>query len=134
MVIVTLLNEHKQRLRSNRHEKCTKIHIKTWKWCARHVIGKIPDQDPEKNLLQLKHINAVPKIEEPSGLPMLCSTEYEVIDGESGGPLVQKLPSGKWTVVGIVSGSMADTSNEFLFSDYVSTAGHLHWIKSIIFQ
>ena len=47
--------------------------------------------------------------------------------------LVQKLPSGKWVVVGIVSGGLR-VEDDLLHSDFVSTAGHLKWINSIILQ
>ena len=73
-------------------------------------------------------------MEEPTQLPMLCTTEYETIPGESGGPLMQKLPSGKWALVGIVSGTLRGFRNYFIQSEFVSTAGHLNWINSIILQ
>ena len=122
LVTVTLRNEHKQRLTSgNRHEKCTKIHTRSAKWCA----GEFS--------FFLKGLPDFSSIEEPSQFPMLCTTEYEPIPGESGGPLVQKLPSGKWVVVGIVSGGLR-VEDDLLHSDFVSTAGHLKWINSIILQ
>ena len=134
LVTVTLRNEHKERLPdpNHRHEKCTKIHIKTGKWCLMQFVDTAPNpEEMEEDILFLENL---PSMEEPSQLPMLCTTEYEGIGGESGGPLVQKLPSGKWAVVGIYSGSISDASKDFLFSDFVSTASHLHWITSIIFQ
>ena len=134
LVCFTLRNEDKQMLSypHHRHEKCTKIHIKTGKWCLMQFVDTAPNpEEMEEDILFLENL---PSMEEPSQLPMLCTTEYEGIGGESGGPLVQKLPSGKWTVVGIYSGSISDASKDFLFSDFVSTASHLHWITSIIFQ
>ena len=135
LVYFTLRNKDKQRLSEpfHRHEKCTKVHIRTGKWCLRQIVDTAPNPEPmEEDILLLKNL---PSMEEPTQLPMLCTTEYEGIPGESGGPLVQKLPSGKWAVVGIVSDAITDASTkEFIISRFVSTAGHLHWIKSIIFQ
>ena len=126
LVTVTLRNEHKQRLTSgNRHEKCTKIHTRSAKWCA----GEFS--------FFLKGLPDFSSIEEPSQFPMLCTTEYETIQGESGGPLVQKLSSGKWAVVGIVSGVLKDDakpSKDFVISRFTSTVGYFDWIKSIIDQ
>ena len=121
LVTVTLRNELKERLRSNRHEKCTKIHM--GKRCVRQYLDK--SRIPAPGLQNLS------SIEEAS---MLCTTEYETIPGESGGPLMQKLPSGKWALVGIVSGTLRGFRNYFIQSEFVSTAGHLNWINSIILQ
>ena len=136
LVSFTLRNEDKQRLPEPHfyHEKCTKIHIRTGKWCMQQIIDTLPYPGSEEELLQLeKDIWNLPS----STLPMLCTTEYETIQGESGGPLVQKLSSGKWAVVGIVSGVLKDDakpSKDFVISRFTSTVGYFDWIKSIIDQ
>ena len=106
------------------HEKCTKIHM--GKRCVRQYLDK--SRIPAPGLQNLS------SIEEAS---VLCTTEYETIPGESGGPLMQKLPSGKWAVVGIVSGVLKDDakpSKDFVISRFTSTVGYFDWIKSIIDQ
>ena len=63
----------------------------------------------------------------PGPFPYLCSSKVVTRNGDSGGPVMQKITKDEWVLIGIVSGSFSRIG-----SFYVSVPKMLPWITSVI--
>ena len=88
LVFVTLRDEHKQRLLEplgdnyRRHEKCTKIHIRTGLECLIEIQKKAvkPEALHKDQVRYFQELTLTPKILESSRVPMLCTFDYQSIE------------------------------------------------------